>query len=153
MQFYKSDEEKPKEILIKDEFYSHDVEEFLNVSFVMPQKGIKKEILDMAYKNAKETFNNQKTIYKNKVLRNLNTIEQLGKLLNIPTPYYIEAFDNSNLFGEYPVSGMVVYKNGRPSPKDYRKYHIKFAYFCARNICRSRTVGEKPERAHKDNLW
>jgi excinuclease ABC subunit C len=43
----------------------------------------------------------------------------------IKAPYYIEAFDNSNLFGEYPVSAMVVFRNGQKSPKEYRKYHIK----------------------------
>ena len=58
-------------------------------------------------------------------LKKMDTIEELGNLLGIPTPYHIEAFDNSNLFGEYPVSAMVVYKNGKPSKKDYRKYHIK----------------------------
>ncbi|MGM9972119.1 MAG: excinuclease ABC subunit UvrC [Anaeroplasmataceae bacterium] len=126
LQFYKIEEKKPKEILIENEYYSDELKLALNIDIVVPQKGQKKEILEMAIKNAKEALDNQKTIYQNKVLRSINTIESLGRLLDIPTPYHIEAFDNSNLYGEYPVSGMVVYKNGKPSPKDYRKYHIKY---------------------------
>ena len=125
MQFYSSDMEKPKEIYISDEYYSSELEEFLGVDILTPQKGVKKEILEMAYKNAKEALETKRHIYENKVVKSMNTIEKLGEILGISTPYTIEAFDNSNIFGEYPVSGMVVYKNGRPSKKDYRKYHVK----------------------------
>ena len=52
-------------------------------------------------------------------------IENLGQLLNIPTPVRIESFDNSNIMGTSPVSAMVVFVNGKPSKKDYRKYKIK----------------------------
>ncbi len=52
-------------------------------------------------------------------------VETLGKLLDIPSPYRIEAFDNSNLFLEASVSAMVVYINGKPAKKEYRKYKIK----------------------------
>ena len=99
--------------------------EALKVNVFTPQKGQKKELLEMANANAKKDLENKFHIYQNKVLKKIETIENLGKLLDIAPPYYLEAFDNSNLFGEYPVSAMVVYKNGRPSPKDYRKYHVK----------------------------
>ena len=52
-------------------------------------------------------------------------IENLGRLLQIPTPVRIESFDNSNIMGTSPVSAMVVFVNGKPSKKDYRKYKIK----------------------------
>ena len=52
-------------------------------------------------------------------------IENLGDLLNIPKPVRIEAFDNSNIQGTSPVSAMVVFVNGKPSRKDYRKFKIK----------------------------
>ncbi|MDE5565813.1 MAG: excinuclease ABC subunit C, partial [Anaeroplasmataceae bacterium] len=87
--------------------------------------GKKKEILDMANYNAKFNLENKRNIYKNTVLKKLETIEELGELLGIPTPRRIEAFDNSNLYGEYPVSAMVCYIDGRPAPKEFRKYHIK----------------------------
>ena len=125
MQYYNTDEEKPKQILTSSEFISDDLTEAMDIEIIVPLKGDKKEIVDMAIKNAKEALETKKTIYENKVVRSMNTIEELGRLLNIDTPYVIEAFDNSNLYGEYPVSGMVVYKNGKPSKKDYRKYHVK----------------------------
>jgi excinuclease ABC subunit C len=79
----------------------------------------------MAYNNAKLNLENNKKLYENKVVKKQENIYKLGELLGIKPPKVIEAFDNSNLFGEYPVSAMVCYKNGIKSPSDYRKYHIK----------------------------
>ena len=52
-------------------------------------------------------------------------MKQLGELLQIETPHVIELFDNSNIQGAYAVAGMVCFKDGIPSKKDYRKYKIK----------------------------
>lgn len=123
--FYTDDRFKPSEIITT---FSVDVEllkENIGKNITIPQKGIKLDLANMANNNAEKDFKDMKNIYKSKVLKKLDTVEELGRILNIPAPYHIEAFDNSNLFGEYPVSAMVVFKNGRPSPKDYRKYHIK----------------------------
>ena len=79
----------------------------------------------MANANAKFNLENKRNIYRNQILKKLETIEELGSLLGIPTPMRIEAFDNSNLYGEYPVSAMVCYIQGKPAPKEFRKYHIK----------------------------
>lgn len=122
-QFYLNNS-KPKEICIRN----YDIEilkNLLEVNIYEPKLGKKKEILDMANYNAKFNLENKRNIYKNQVLKKLDTIEELGKLLNISTPRRIEAFDNSNLYGEYPVSAMVCYIDGRPTPKEFRKYHIK----------------------------
>ncbi len=115
---------KPKEICITG-IELENIEEFLGISCVEFKNGKKHELLQMAFDNAKFNLENKRNIYKNQVLKKIDTIEKLGNLLNIPTPYRIEAFDNSNLFGEYPVSGMVCYINGRPEPKEFRKYHVK----------------------------
>lgn len=115
---------KPKEICIKG-LELDNVDDVLGIKNVVVQLGKKNELLDMALYNAKYNLENKRNIYKNQVLKKIETIEALGKLLDINTPYRIEAFDNSNLFGEYPVSGMVCYINGRPSPKNFRKYHVK----------------------------
>jgi excinuclease ABC subunit C len=101
------------------------LEDVLNTKVVDAKIGKKKEILDMALYNAKFNLENSRNIYKNQVLKKKETIDELGMLLDIPTPYRIEAFDNSNLFGEYPVSAMVCYINGKKAPKEYRKYKIK----------------------------
>lgn len=122
-QFYESNN-KPSEICISGIDLSL-LEEILDVNLVDVKVGKKKELLDMALYNAKFNLENKRNIYKNTVLKKKETIEELGELLNINTPYRIEAFDNSNLFGEYPVSAMVCYINGKAAPKEFRKYHIK----------------------------
>ena len=99
--------------------------EVLDINVVEVKAGKKKEILDMALYNAKFNLENKRNIYKNTVLKKQENVSDLGKLLNIEFPKRIEAFDNSNLFGEYPVSAMVCYINGKPAPKEYRRYHIK----------------------------
>lgn len=115
---------KPKELCVKG-IELPNIEEVLGITFQEVKLGKKNELLDMALYNAKFNLENKRNIYKNQVLKKLETIEELGKLLGINTPYRIEAFDNSNLFGEYPVSGMVCYINGKPAPKEFRKYHVK----------------------------
>lgn len=57
--------------------------------------------------------------------RTIGAVEKLGNAMNIPTPVRIEAFDNSNIMGTNPVSAMVVFIDGRPDKKEYRKYKIK----------------------------
>ena len=122
-QFYEINE-KPKEIGISG-INIENIEEMLEIPFVDIKLGKKKELLDMAVYNAKYNLENKRNIYKNQVLKRVETIDRLGEYLGINPPMRIEAFDNSNLFGEYPVSGMVCYINGKPAPKEFRKYHIK----------------------------
>lgn len=123
--FYSDDKFKPSEILINDYENILLLENELNVKIKTPLKGIKKDLINMAESNAKKDFLLNKELYQNKVLKRRDTTCDLAKLLNIKSCNYIEAFDNSNLFGEYPVSAMVVYRNGLKSPKEYRKFHIK----------------------------
>jgi len=123
-QFYELNT-KPKEIVITGVGNKALISDLLEIGFVDAKIGKKKEILDMALSNAKFNLENKRNIYKNQVLKKLDTIDSLGELLGINPPRRIEAFDNSNLFGEYPVSAMVCYINGKPAPKEFRKYHIK----------------------------
>lgn len=116
---------KPKEIALAGIENFHYIAELLEIPVIDAKLGKKKEILDMTLANAKFNLENKRNIYRNQVLKKVETIDALGKLLDIPTPRRIEAFDNSNLFGEYPVSAMVCYINGKPAPKEFRKYHIK----------------------------
>ena len=115
----------PKELFLNENFYDETLSEVIQAKFNIPQKGIKYQVLEMANLNAQKDLENRFLMTQNKALRDIETIEALGKLLNINTPYTIESFDNSNLFGEYPISALVVYKNGRPCPKLFRKYHVK----------------------------
>lgn len=123
--FYGDDKFKPSEIITSFEVDEELIYQSVQKTITIPKKGVKKDLAQMANRNAEKDLKDMKNIYQSKVLKKLDTIDELGQILGIETPYHIEAFDNSNLFGEYPVSAMVVYKNGKPSPKDYRKYHIK----------------------------
>ena len=124
-QFYENEAIRPKEILISNLVDNLLLEEMLDISFTTPIKGNKKELLLMAENNAKLNYENSKKLYENKVVKKQENIYKLGQLLGVKAPVRIEAFDNSNLFGEYPVSAMVCFVNGVKSPKDFRKYHVK----------------------------
>lgn len=123
IQFYDLNE-KPHELAIGG-IDTNLIGSYLNIPIIDVKLGKKKELLDMAIYNAKYNLENKRNIYKNTVLKKIDTIDELGNLLGIESPERIEAFDNSNLFGEYPVSAMVCYINGRPAPKEFRKYHVK----------------------------
>lgn len=123
VQFYQNNT-KPKEVCAVG-FDTNLLSEALDIPLIDVKLGKKKELLDMALYNAKFNLENKRNIYKNTVLKKKETIEELGELLGINPPRRIEAFDNSNLFGEYPVSAMVCYINGKAAPKEFRKYHIK----------------------------
>ena len=123
VQFYQNNT-KPKEICATG-FDTSILSDALDIPLIDVKLGKKKELLDMALYNAKFNLENKRNIYKNTVLKKKETIEELGELLGINPPRRIEAFDNSNLFGEYPVSAMVCYINGKAAPKEFRKYHIK----------------------------
>ena len=123
IQFYDLNE-KPHELAISG-IDTNLIGSYLNIPIIDVKLGKKKELLDMAIYNAKYNLENKRNIYKNTVLKKIDTIDELGNLLGIESPERIEAFDNSNLFGEYPVSAMVCYINGRPAPKEFRKYHVK----------------------------
>ena len=123
--FYQNEAIRPKEILVSSIQEIEILEDIIEVNFAIPQKGRKKELLDMASNNAKISYENNRKLYESKVLKKQENVYKLGELLGIKPPKVIEAFDNSNLFGEYPVSAMVCYKNGVKSPSDYRKYHVK----------------------------
>ena len=89
-----------------------------------PLKGRKKELLNIAYENAKVNLDKEIESFKRDEKRTFMANQRLKELLNLSNLTTIESFDNSNLFGSYSVSGMVVFKNGLPSKKDYRKFKI-----------------------------
>ena len=125
LQFYENEAIRPKEVVIDSLLDNALLIDMLDINFMTPQKGNKKDLLLMAQNNAKLNYENSKKLYESKVVKKQENIYKLGQLLGVKAPIRIEAFDNSNLFGEYPVSAMVCFVNGVKSPKDYRKYHVK----------------------------
>ena len=116
--------EIPKEILLDSGLNTDIVSNILNTKDLIPQKGVKKTLIEMAKTNAKISLEQELTIIKNDETRSLGANEKLKELLNLPVLDRIDAFDNSNLFGSYAVSGMIVFKSGKPYRKEYRKYKV-----------------------------
>ena len=123
--FY-SRNEIPKEILVDDSLNVEHIKSVVNSSIVIPIKGIKKQLVKMAYDNAKLNLDNKFEELKRQEERSSGANEELAKLLNMESIYRIDIFDNSNLFGEFTVSGMVVFIDGKPAKNEYRKYKISF---------------------------
>ena len=115
----------PKEVFVPFELDSETLSKYLSTKITKPLKGDKYKLLNLAVINAKESLLQKTELVKREMDRTINSVDKLGELLMIPTPYVIEAFDNSNLFGTDAVSGMVVFINGKPSKRDYRKYRIR----------------------------
>ena len=116
--------EIPKEILLDENLNSEVISNILNTKAFIPQKGIKKHLVDMAKDNAKISLNQEITIIKNDELRSIGANDELKNLLKLDCLDRIDAFDNSNLFGSYAVSGMIVFESGKPNKKEYRKYKV-----------------------------
>ncbi len=123
-QFYRT-YPTPKEILVEDTLDTDILQEAIETSVKTPKRGVKKRLLNMAKVNAQETLKNEKTKAEETKKKTFGVLDELGELLQTPPPYHIEAFDNAHLFGSHPVSSLVVFKNGRPSKSDYRKFKLK----------------------------
>lgn len=123
MSFYDKNE-LPKEILVSDSFDVELLQSALETKVLIPQRGLKKKLVDMAYENAKIVLDERFELIIRDEERTFGANEKLGKLVGIPNLKRIEAFDNAHLFGTYTVSGMVVFTNGKPDKKEYRKYKI-----------------------------
>ena len=125
-QFYQEKSHlKPNEILIPADIDEEAVRVLVDTKVLKPQRGEKKQLVNLAIKNARVSLQQKFDLLEKSIEKTQGAIENLGQLLNIPTPVRIESFDNSNIMGTSPVSAMVVFVNGKPSKKDYRKYKIK----------------------------
>ena len=122
--FYDKDIIKPKEILVSGGLDIDLISQYLNVKVLSPIKGNKKKIIDMAANNAKILLNEKFELIKKDEEKTTLANEELRTILKIPKLDRIEIFDNSNLFGNFNVSGMVVYIDGKEAKNEYRKYKI-----------------------------
>jgi excinuclease ABC subunit C len=125
-QFYsKNNHFLPKEILLPDSVDNEMAEQLLNVSAIHPKRGKKKDLVLLAHQNAKIALKEKFSLIERDEERTIKAIDQLGEKMGIYTPARIEAFDNSNIQGSDPVSAMIVFIDGKPAKKEYRKYKIK----------------------------
>ncbi len=138
-QFYSDNPALPKEIHLpgkqeetadsesgtSTEEAAHSLEAWLNVKVRIPQRGVKKQATDMACDNARVALEEKFKMIERDESRTVKAVEALGEWLGTAPVRRIEAFDNSNIQGVEPVSAMVVFTNGKPDRKEYRKYKIR----------------------------
>ncbi|MCA0755512.1 excinuclease ABC subunit UvrC [Paenibacillus sp. N4] len=98
---------------------------WLKVKVLMPQRGRKSEVVSMAANNAKVMLDEKFRLIERDEERSVRASESLADWLGLPQVRRIEAFDNSNIQGTNPVSAMVVFTDGKPDRKEYRKYKVK----------------------------
>ena len=118
--------EIPKEIMIQEDIKTDVLQSYFDHKLISPKKGQKKHILDMAIANAKINLENEIELIQKKEEKTENANTSLKEILKLNVLDRIDLFDNSNLFGDWAVSGMVVFKNGVPAKNEYRKYKISF---------------------------
>lgn len=133
----------PREIYVPQSVDLNMVNQLLNVKVASPSRGKKKEMIDLATKNAEIALKEKFHLIERQDQRTIGACEELGEAMNIATPLRIEAFDNSHIYGADAVSAMVTFVDGRPYKKDYRKYKTKTAarhddYGAMREVVRRR---------------
>ncbi|GAA0601219.1 excinuclease ABC subunit UvrC [Virgibacillus siamensis] len=116
---------KPKQLLVPIGTDTDLLKELLEINVHTPFRGRKKELVELAGKNASIALQEKFSIIERDAERTIRAVEGLGDILNIETPHRIEAFDNSNIQGTDPVSAMVVFTDGKADKKEYRKYKIR----------------------------
>ncbi|MBO5120607.1 MAG: excinuclease ABC subunit UvrC [Bacilli bacterium] len=124
IKFYEKNALPPKELYIPLNLDQNLLSEYFNIKVQHPQKGKLKNLLDLAYENAKEQMELEEETLKQDDEKRINAIKELENLLNIEKASRMESFDNSHLFGTFYVGGMVVFNDFIPLKDEYRKYKI-----------------------------
>lgn len=125
-QFYqKAEHIVPNEILIPEEIDYESVASLVDCKVTQPKRGDKRKLVFLANKNAQVALQEKFALIDKKQEKTIGAVQVLGGKMGIVAPTRIEAFDNSNISGTNPVSAMVVFIDGKPAKKEYRKYKIK----------------------------
>lgn len=114
----------PYELVIPDELDEELLSDYFKIKVLKPKKGKLKNLVCLAYENAKEQMELEKETLKRDDLERLNALEELRDLLGLEQLSRMESFDNSHLFGTFYVGGMVVFDDFLPNKDLYRKYKI-----------------------------
>ena len=114
----------PKEVLVSSIADSELLSDYLKVKVKIPEKGVKKKLVNMACDNAKKQLEDEYELVIKNEERTSKANEELKNVLGLEKLDRIELFDNAHLFGTYNVSGMVVFIDGMPAKNEYRKFKI-----------------------------
>ncbi|WP_339237441.1 excinuclease ABC subunit UvrC [Paenibacillus sp. FSL R5-0517] len=128
------------------------LQEWLEVKVLIPQRGLKRQMITMAVDNARVALEEKFRLIERNEERTSKAAEGLGRFIGLDQLHRIEAFDNSNIQGTNPVSAMIVFTDGKPDKKEYRKYKVRSVegpddYETMREVIRRRY-----ERVLKENL-
>lgn len=131
-QFYAGTPYIPKDIYLPEDVEDREViEQWLSmrkdgkVSIVIPQKGQKEKLVELAMENASIILSKDRERLKREEGRTIGAVKEIGKLLGIPAPERMESYDISDISGFANVGSMVVYEKGKPKRSDYRKFRIR----------------------------
>ncbi|MEW4371571.1 excinuclease ABC subunit UvrC [Paenibacillus kandeliae] len=128
------------------------LQQWLSVKVLIPRRGLKKQMITMAQDNARVSLDEKFRLIERDEERTSKAAENLGQAIGLENLHRVEAFDNSNIQGTNPVSAMVVFVDGKPARKEYRKYKVRTVegsddYGTMREVIRRRY-----ERVLKENL-
>ncbi|MDF2682944.1 MAG: excinuclease subunit UvrC [Brevibacillus sp.] len=123
--YYDKQNALPKEVLLPEQSDPDLLGEWLGIKVHAPKRSKKRELVQMASENARIALQEKFALMSKDDARTIQAVHNLGHILGIGTPNRIEAFDNSNIQGTEPVSAMIVFTDGRPDKKEYRKFKIK----------------------------
>ena len=115
----------PKAILVPSTVDQDSLSELFNIPISTPLRGKKRAMLELCEKNAKLALDESFRLNEMRNQKTIGASQELANYLDIPQASHIESFDHSNIQGTSSVSGMVVYKDGVPDRKSYRKFKIK----------------------------
>lgn len=164
-QFYAGTPFVPKEIYLKENVEEAGIiEQWLtkknngNVKLIVPMKGQKEKLLELACQNAEMILTRDTEKLKREELRTIGAVHELEKLLELDSLDRMEAFDISNISGFANVGSMVVFEKGKPKKSDYRKFMIKSVsgpddYACMREVLTRRFRHGLAEREEKDEAF
>lgn len=160
-QYYSDNPALPKQILLphppeqdaerEDEIITS-LHDWLKVKVLMPQRGKKSEVVNMALDNARVILEEKFRLIERDEERSVKASQSLAEWLGMEQVRRIEAFDNSNIQGTNPVSAMVVFTDGKPDRKEYRKYKVKTVVGADDYETMREVIRRRYERVLKDGL-
>ncbi|OAB39038.1 excinuclease ABC subunit C [Paenibacillus macquariensis subsp. defensor] len=128
------------------------LQEWLGIKVYVPQRGLKKQMVGMATENASVSLNEKFRLIERDEERTSIAAANLGEAIGIHSLHRIEAFDNSNIQGTNPVSAMIVFIDGKPDKKEYRKYKIRTVVGADDYSTMREVIRRRYERVLKENL-
>lgn len=115
----------PKEVLLPKGLPNQEISEILGVPVRTPERGEKRDLMNMAQENARLTLDEKFRLLEMDQSKTTGAMKELTDALGLLAGHKIEAFDHSHIQGADPVSAMVVFVDGKPAKKLYRKYKLK----------------------------